>query len=350
MVYSGYRDRVVSIGDIGERALLSRILERMPTGREHTLLGPGDDAAILAAPDNRTVISTDTLIEGPDFRLDWSTPQQLGHKAIVVNLADIAAMGARPTGLVVALAAPADTEVAFLESLASGMADALQRQAPDIGIVGGDLATAPQLVIAVTVFGTLDGAAPVTRSGANPGDIVAIAGAMGHAAAGLDLCFGGALQAGAPALPAAQRQLIEHQLAPNPPIDAGVTARIHGATAMLDVSDGLLLDAHRLAQASGVTLDLRPARWRDETLALAAKRGCSNEEALAFELNGGEDHALLATFPATVDDAPTSLPVPFRQIGVVQQSADAPVTVDGAAAPATGWDPYAAASTGTTSR
>lgn len=328
---------VPTIRDIGERELLARILKLLPTGQ--ALLGPGDDAAVLAAPDARSVISTDTLIEGPDFRLDWSTPEQLGYKSVVVNLADIAAMGATPTGIVAALAAPSDTDVEVIEGLARGMARAFVDHAPSAGVIGGDLGTANQMVIAITAFGDLDGGAPVTRAGARVGDIIAIAGSMGRAAAGLQLCWQGSMHRDLATLTPAQRALVDAQLAPNPPIQAGVMARIHGATAMMDVSDGLLLDAHRLAVASGVQLNLEPQHWRDRTEQLAADLGVPVDQALTLELTGGEDHALLATFPAG-----TRLPAPFIQIGQVgEASADAPaaVTVNGHVEPPTGWDPFA---------
>lgn len=334
---------VQTIRDIGERSLLDRILPLLPAGTAQ--LGPGDDAAVFTAGDGRLVVTCDTLIEGPDFRNDWSTPRQLGYKSIVVNLADVAAMGARPTGIVMALAAPNDTPVTWVEELCRGMRDALSHYAPDAGVVGGDLATAERTTIAITAFGSLDGGDAVTRSGASPGDILAIAGDMGRAAAGLELCFNTAREDWAHCTPE-QQALIAAQLAPTPPLQAGIIARASKASAMMDVSDGLLLDAHRLAEASGVQLNLHTSDWANTTDRLAAELGSSRAHALHLELTGGEDHALLATFPATGD----ALPHPFRMIGTVS-AADVPgVTVDGEAASAKGWDPYAAGSIGATSR
>jgi len=129
------------------------------------------------------------MIHGPDFRLAWSTPFDLGWKAAASNLSDIAAMGAVPTALVVAIAAPPDSAIALLEGIADGLREACAVMAPGCGVVGGDLSVSETLTIAVTAFGDLEGRAPVTRSGAKVGDIVAVAGDLGVAAAGLRMLF-----------------------------------------------------------------------------------------------------------------------------------------------------------------
>ena len=304
-----------SIGAIGEGATLARIFPRLPEA-DAQLLGPGDDSAVVAAPDGRFVVTTDMMIHGPDFRLAWSTAHDLGFKAAASNLADVAAMGARPTALVVALAVPASTEVGFLEGIADGFRDACAALAPGCGVVGGDLSVSDTLTIAVTAFGDLEGRAPVLRSGARVGDVVAVSGPLGHAAAGLRLLFEhGVVDA---AELRSREPLIDAQLAPRPPIADGVVAAQAGATAMLDLSDGLALDARRIAVASGVALDL-------------SSTAVGSREAL----DGGEDHSLLATFPAEV-----VLPGGFRAIGSVV--AGVGLLVDGVAYEARGgWDPYA---------
>ena len=164
-----------TLGGIGEAAVLARIFPRLPAAAS-ALLGPGDDSAVVAAPDGRFVVTTDMMIHGPDFRLAWSTPHDLGWKAAASNLADIAAMGAVPTALVVAIAAPADSPVSLLEGIADGLLDACEALAPGCGVVGGDLSVSATLTIAVTAFGDLEGRAPVLRSGASAGDVVAVAG------------------------------------------------------------------------------------------------------------------------------------------------------------------------------
>jgi thiamine-monophosphate kinase len=319
-------DAVDTVGAQGEIATLNRILPRLASG-DAALIGPGDDAAVLAAADGRYVVTTDLMVHGPDFRLAWSTPFELGWKAAATNLTDVAAMGARPTALVVAIAAPPDTAVATLEGIADGLREALAALAPGAGVVGGDLSVSSVLTIAVTAFGDLEGRSPVLRSGARAGDVIAHAGARGDAARGLALLFGAATDAsGEPDTAAAARLRAEHplliaaQLAPAPPVYAGVVAAQAGATAMLDVSDGLARDASRIARASGVDLDFTSAALGpDPVVALA----------------GGEDHGLLATFPP---GAP--IPAPFERIGCVVAGAGV-VRVDGEVAAAAGWDPYA---------
>lgn len=324
-----------TLGEIGESATLARIFPRLPTAAL-ALVGPGDDAAVLRAPDGRYVVTTDTMVHGPDFRRAWSTPAELGWKAAATNLADVAAMGAVPTALVVALVAPPDTPVAELESFADGLREACAALAPGCGVVGGDLSASETLTIAVTAFGDLEGRGPVLRSGARTGDVVAVAGRLGLAATGLLLLFERGVDAdGAPdaaaavALRVADPVPLAAQLAPAPPIAAGPDAARAGATAMLDLSDGLAIDARRIADASGVALDLDAA-----AIARVAGPGIDPRVALA----GGEDHALLATFPA---DA--ALPPGFVPIGrvVARAAGGAGLQVDGRAFDGRGgWDPY----------
>lgn len=312
---------VDTLGEIGEAATLARIFPRLPAAST-ALVGPGDDAAVLAAPDGRFVVTTDMMIHGPDFRLAWSSAHDLGWKAAASNLADVAAMGAVPTGLVVALAAPAETTVSFLEGFADGLRDGCAAMAPGCGVVGGDLSVSSTLTIAVTAFGDLEGRSPVLRSGARIGDTVAVSGPIGAAAAGLRLLFSKAVVDGVPdaaLLPGlrATHPEIASQLAPTPPIADGRRAAIAGATSMIDLSDGLALDARRVATASGVALDLSIA-------SVGSREG----------LVGGEDHSLFATFPAGV-----ALPGDFRPIGTVVEGTG--LLVDGDPFDERGgWDPY----------
>lgn len=335
-----------TLGAVGELAALARIIPLLP-GSDATVLGPGDDAAVLAAPDGRYVVTTDMMIHGPDFRTAWSTMHDLGFKAAATNLSDVAAMGARPTALVVALAAPAETPVAELEALAEGLRDACEALAPGCGVVGGDLSVSSVLTIAVTAFGDLEDREPVTRSGARPGDWVAVSGSLGLAAEGLRLLFERAVDAtGAPDAAAAARLRAEHpvplatQLTPHPPIADGVAAALGGASAMLDLSDGLALDARRIARASGVSLDLSSAQVREVALA----HGLDPAAPASLALTGGEDHALLATFPPDVAPPLDALPGGFRVIGrVVAADRHGPaLLVDGRVFDERGgWDPFA---------
>lgn len=307
-----------TLGSLGEGAVLARIFPKLPEASAQ-ILGPGDDAAVVAAPDGRFVVTTDMMIHGPDFRLAWSSAHDLGFKAAASNLSDVAAMGAVPTALVVALAAPADTSIQFLEQFADGLRDGCEALAPGCGVVGGDLSVSATLTIAVTAFGDLQGRAPVRRSGAQPGDVIAVSGQLGAAAEGLRLLFERGVVDGRPdatataALKSSHPVQLAAQLTPHPPIAHGRAAAIAGATSMIDLSDGLALDSRRVAEASGVAFEF-----------VGLTLG---------ELAGGEDHSLLATFPAG-----TALPGGFRTIGVV--AAGEGILLDGERVPVSGWDAY----------
>ncbi|HEY0813529.1 MAG TPA: thiamine-phosphate kinase [Pseudonocardia sp.] len=299
-----------TLGALGEFGLI-RHVTRDRVQPASTVLGPGDDAAVVAATDGRVVATTDVLVEGVHFRLDWSTPQQIGRKAAAANLADVAAMGAVPTALLVGLAAPADTPVETL----SGLADGLWAEAGAVGagLVGGDVVAAAQLVLAVTALGSLEGRAPVTRAGARPGDVVAMAGRVGWAAAGLAVLQRGFRSPGA---------VVAAHRVPEPPYAAGPRAARAGATSMIDVSDGLLADLDHVTTASGVVIDLRVP---DVPPRLAELGGALGIDPLIWMLTGGEDHALVATFPPDV-----VLPAEFAVIGAVR-AGDPTVLVAGKA-------------------
>lgn len=309
------------MGELSERAVLEAILARLGPSRAE--IGPGDDAAVLAASDGRIVATVDTLVHGPDFRLAWSSAFDLGWKAAAVNLSDIAAMGARPTALLVALAMPDDTRLSFVEDLAAGLRAACDALAPGCAVEGGDLTVSDTLTVAVTALGSLDGRAPVTRAGARPGDVVAVAGTLGAAGRGLALLFERFRDAVGRPIPVSDQARadadVAAQLRPQPPIERGAAAADAGATAMMDVSDGLVLDATRMAAASGVTIALDSSALGDDPRAA---------------LSGGEDHALLATFAG-------ALPPGFRAIGRVRPLTAHPVLVDDAPFEGRGgWDPY----------
>ena len=285
--------------DVGEFGLIDRVVERLTTSPQ-VLLGPGDDAAVVAAPDGRVVATTDLLVEGVHFRRDWSSAYDVGRKAAAASLADVAAMGGRATALLVGLAAPDDLPVLW----ATGLADGLRDEAAVVGasVVGGDVVRSDTIVVAVTALGDLAGRPPVTRAGARPGDAVVLAGELGRSAAGLRELMAGRTDG----------PLVDAHRRPTPPYDMGPVLADAGATSMCDVSDGMLADAGQLARASGVCFDLDPA---DELV-----------------LTGGEDHALLASLPAGV-----ALPPGCRVIGRVL--AGEGVTVAGVRRTG-GWDHY----------
>jgi thiamine-monophosphate kinase len=297
------------ISDIGEFGLIERIasaLAGQPDGDVE--VGVGDDAAVVALGGTRMVVSTDMLVEGRHFRRDWSTGADVGAKAAAQNLADIAVMGARATTLVVALGLPADLSVDWVTDLYAGMR--AEASAQGAVIVGGDLVRSDRVVISVTALGSLVGSQPVLRSGAQPGDVVAVAGRLGWAAAGLSILSRGFRT---------PRTLVDAHRRPQPPYDAALAAASGGATAMIDVSDGLVADLGHVARASGVVIEVDPTALEvAEPVASAAS--AFNADPLVWVLTGGDDHAVAATFPAG-----TELPDGFHAIGTVADVADVEV-------------------------
>ncbi len=316
-----------TIAELGENASLARTIARLNLATA-ALIGPGDDSAVVAAPDARFTVTTDTMVEGHDFKLDWSSAYDLGFKAIASNVADVAAMGAKPTSLVVALICRPTTEIEWLESFADGLRDGCLALAPEAAVVGGDLTIAETTVIAVTAHGDLEGREPVLRSGARVGDVVAVAGTLGKAAAGLAL-----LQSGNADAISAYDELVNFQRRPQPPIASGVLAAKFDATSMLDLSDGLSRDAARIAKASGVTVSLnrRDLQGYEAMLEEAARAIGAN--AFDWVLDGGEDHSLLATFAAG-----STIPREFKPIGEIIARTNHDVLLDMAPVAEGGWD------------
>lgn len=266
------------------------------------LLGPGDDGAIVGAPDQRVVVTTDLLLEGRHFRRDWSSAYEIGRKAAAQNLADVAAMGARPTALFLGLGLPAETEVEWVDDLADGLRD--ECDLVGASVAGGDIARCDMVLLGVTALGDLEGRPAVTRAGARPGQVVAVAGRLGWAAAGLALLEAGVNigvpESGPEGLRQAAEQVIAAHRRPRPPYPSGPEAARLGATAMLDVSDGLLQDLGHIASASGVQIDLDPAGFHlPEALTLVADT--LGADPLDWVLTGGDDHALAAVFPENIE-------------------------------------------------
>jgi len=287
-----------------------------------TILGPGDDAAVLRMQGDM-VVTTDLLVEGVHFRRNWTPPHQLGRKAVAVNVSDVEAMGAVPTSIVVALAFPSALEETWITQFSAGVRDECARAG--VNLVGGDLSSSDHIVICVTAMGELQGQAPVTRAGARPGDIVAVRGRLGWSSAGLTVLQRGF---GSP-----KELVLEHQC-PTVPYGQGRVAAERGATAMMDVSDGLLADLGHVAVSSRVAIDVDTSSF---TVTDAVARVCAatGKPALGFILTGGEDHALVATFPLDVTP-----PDGWYTVGSVSDGEG--VTVDGQPWEGTaGWDHFA---------
>jgi thiamine-monophosphate kinase len=302
-----------TVGELGEIAVVERILAAAGTlSTPEVPVGPGDDAAVLACRDGRVVVTTDMLVEGRHFRRDWSEPADIGHKAAAENLADIAAMGAAPTALVVALAMPPETEIAWVDGFLAGLLEEADRAGASL--VGGDLVRGEAITIGVTAFGDLGGRVPILRSGACAGDVLAVCGVLGSAAAGLAVLSRGFRS---------PRALVDAHRRPQPDYRAGVRASDAGVHALMDVSDGLLLDAGRMARASGVVIDIDSAALpRDE--AVVSTASAYNLDPLTWILSGGDDHALLAAFAPEA-----AVPDGFVPVGTVVSGDHAGVLVDG---------------------
>ena len=314
-------DEAETLAGVGEFAVIDRLVagRRQP---ETVQLGPGDDAAVVSATDGRVVVSTDMLVEGNHFRLDWSSPHDVGRKAIAQNAADIEAMGAKTTAFVVAFGAPGDTRTQSALELADGMWQ--EAGLLGAGIVGGDLVSAPQWVISVTALGDLAGRAAVRLDGARVGDTVAVVGELGWSAAGYALLLNGI---------EGFEALRRRHLVPEPPYGQGRVAAEAGATAMTDISDGLVADLGHIAKASGVGIDLSSDALASHHDALSAAAGAMAIDPWVWVLAGGEDHALVATFPG-------ELPAGWTAIGTVLD-ASARVLLDGEQWHGdTGWQSY----------
>ncbi len=311
-----------TLADIGEDELLTMIFPLLPGG-PGVLVGPGDDTALLSTPGGSVLATTDAMVRGRDWLDEWSTGADVGAKTVAQNIADIAAMGGVPSGLLVTLIADPGTSQAWVRDFTEGLARAAR--AAGVPVVGGDLSSAPEgvLVVSVTALGECEGRQPVCRSGARVGDVLAVCGSLGHSAAGLLLLQRG--EAGrAP-------ELVNYHRRPRPPYEQGPAAARAGATAMLDISDGLGRDAGRIARASGVRIVLDEVLLADDVAQL--QQVVSSADAWSSVIEGGEEHSLLACFPSGA-----ALPDGWRRIGDVV--AGSGVLLRGLLVVGGGWDHF----------
>lgn len=307
-----------TIGDVGEHAAIAEIVKAAPSSRN------GDDAAVLnhATPNSRAVATVDMLIEGRHFNLDWSTPEQVGHKAIVQNFADVQAMGARPIAALLAISAPPETPLSFLRGVATGVAAEVGKFSAEL--VGGDLTAGDNLVVSVTAIGSLGGSLPaLALDRARAGQRVVVSGRIGDSAAGLAL-----LNRYGRDVPPEFEELVKAHCEPHLEPGRGMIARATGATAMTDNSDGLIVDLTTVAKRSGVAIELHRDAIAPHKLMVDAGK-LLDIDPWEWVLTGGEDHTLMTT---TAGDPPSG----FRPVGKVIKGRG--VTIDGAEPEyGTGW-------------
>ncbi|HXJ63257.1 MAG TPA: thiamine-phosphate kinase [Actinomycetota bacterium] len=268
-------------------------------------LGIGDDAAVVDTREGQAVLTADILVEGVHFDRSLISPRDLGAKALVANVSDVAAMGASPRFALVSLVLPPDADAAWAVELEGGVRAAGDEYA--LAVVGGDLSSGPVAVVSVAVVGEVAPGRFVTRSGARPGDRVVVTGVLGASAGGLALARATGVAVRRAQMSEPGRVLIEAHVRPVARVGEGQTLARAGATAMMDVSDGLAIDLGRICAASGVGARLRTA---DVPVAPELRQVADvlGVDPLGLALGGGEDYELLATMPPErVRDAAAAL-------------------------------------------
>ncbi len=316
--------------DVGEQELLTAIGKVLSGAGPEVLVGVGDDAAVVRPGPGDLVITTDAMVEGTHFDRTFTSARDLGYKAVVVNLSDIAAMGASPRQAVCALTLTDAVDAAWTMELFGGMREACDEHA--LWMVGGNLARGREITVAVTVIGEVARGRAVTRSGAQVGDAVVVTGSLGGAAAGLQIAAGSATSWSPD-----ERSALTRHFRPEARVGEGQGIAHAGATGMIDISDGLALDLSRLCRASGVAANILAS-------SIPVHPAATLEQALA----GGEDYELLAALaPAAVTSLAADLMERFgtRLSVIAEIGPGAGLTIEDAAGrrkldPA-GWDHFA---------
>jgi thiamine-monophosphate kinase len=328
----------IPVGEVGERELVQRIRDRIPTG-PGVRVGAGDDAAAVEVG-SLALLTADSLVEGVHFRREAAPARLIGRKALSVNLSDVAAMGGVGRHALVSLCLPLEIELQWVDSLFDGL---LERAAETgVNVVGGNIARSRETVVDVALLGEVQ--APLLRSGARPGDVVAVTGTLGAAAEGVDLLARGArldedgelvatglwTESSAPAV----LECLRAQLDPRPPLALARAVGERGlARAAMDVSDGLSVDLAELCRQSGVAARLEAAAV-PVAPAVSSLERARGGDALSLALHGGEDYALLlAVDPrrfAELEELAGVWGVPVRGIGEFFASEPAVLIRDGA--------------------
>ncbi|WP_040517415.1 thiamine-phosphate kinase [Gordonia neofelifaecis] len=297
-----------TVGEVGERELIAMFTTaaRSVGGSGDVVIGSGDDAAVFV-PTGPVVVSTDTAVAGRHFRFDWSSPRQIGARAVVQSAADIAAMGGVLTGVVVSIGCPPQTPVDRVLELNAGIVEQSHRYGARV--LGGDLVSSAEVVLTVTSLGVLEGTAAVALVGAIAGDVLAVSGPLGGPAGGLAALS--AVEHGAdPGLLEQFADLVAAYRLPAPDLSQGRVAAVAGAHAMTDVSDGLVEELITMSGASQVRLDVQSSAV-PQASGLSELGAALGVDPARWALAGGEEHELLAAFE------PAHVPAGWTVIGEV---------------------------------
>lgn len=321
------------LSDLGEFEVIRRLLARLPAGE--LIVPPGDDAAAVMTG-SETLATADLLVEGRHFDLAFSSPADVGFKALSVNASDIAAMGGRPRYALLSVGAPGPTPASVLEGLYDGVAEAAR--AHGVAVAGGDTVGADEIIVSVAMLGEPGDGGVVRRSGARDGDLLCVTGELGAAAAGLFLLRAAGADASARALAERFPNLIAAHRRGKARVREGEAAAVAGARAMIDVSDGLLADAGHLCEQSGVGVVI-DAHHVPRALGVQETEEWSGFEGIA--LSGGDDYELcFALAPGDLDATNRALaPTAVTVVGRFVQGGG--VEVAGGASPTSpGWDSF----------
>ena len=302
----------MDLRDLGEFGLINRIRKWMTATDPAVVRGIGDDVAVVAMDRKALLITTDILIEGVHFQRSWIDPYRLGKKSLTVNLSDIASVGGTPRYFLISLGLPTSLSFSFISSFYRGLRETANRFHVDL--IGGDTSLSSKIIISICVLGEGKKRNLLYRSGARIGDRLFVSGTLGDAALGLRILQKMGQGAG-------PKELVKKHLDPVPRLKLGqAIAEKGGASAMIDVSDGLLIDTRHLLEESKVGARIWEDRLPLSRLYRRWVSSCSNDP-YRFALSGGEDYELLFTVPSKnrekISAIARSLKIPLTCIGEI---------------------------------
>ena len=289
-----------------ENEIIENLINRYAVSHPALKKGIGDDAAVWCPAGAREFcsVTTDMLVEEIDFRREWTTPRELGHKSIAVNLSDLGAMGARPRFFTVSLGLPANVTNRWIQDFYDGLT--LCGREHGAVLVGGDLSGADKITISITAFGESENRKVLYRSGGRPGDLLYVTGTLGRSAAGLRLLQQGTIRSRS----VGRREALRAHRMPEPRCAIGLWLTQNGiARCMMDISDGLSSDLPRMCAASGTDAEIFA-----EKIPVFAEAGLWGCDPLEIALSGGEDYELLFAVPSAKKRLIKNLPPDFPPV------------------------------------